>query len=88
MYEDIKKYIQICNTYQKRVSLKTNNVLHSIKLKAPFYRIGINIVGLLTIIKKGNKYIMTAMDYFTKQLIVKTIKEVTAKIISKFIYEK
>ncbi len=40
------------------------------------------------ITKKGNRYIVTAMDYFTKWSIAKAIKEATAKTISKFIYEK
>ena len=62
--------------------------MHLIELKAPFQRIGIDIVGPLIITKKRNRYIVTAMDYFTKWLIVKAIKEVTAKTVSKFIYEK
>ncbi len=62
--------------------------MHSIELKAPFQRIGIDIVGLLTITKKENRYIVIAMNYFTKWLIVKVIKEVTVKTIGKFIYEK
>ncbi len=45
-------------------------------------------MGLLTITKKENRYIVTAMDYFTKWLIVKVIKEVIAKTVSKFIYKK
>src|SRR6266540_811653 len=88
MYEDIRGYVQTCNAYQRRENPRTNNILHSIEPKASFQRIGINIVGPLTIMKKENRYIVTAMDYFTKWLIVKSIKEVTAKTISKFIYEK
>src|SRR6266498_1529710 len=65
-----------------------NNILHPIEPKAPFQRIGIDIVGPLTITKKGNRYIVTAMDYFTKWPITKAIKEATAKTVSKFIYEK
>ena len=38
--------------------------------------------------KRENRYIVTAMDYFTKWPIVKAIKEATAKTVSKFIYEK
>jgi len=48
----------------------------------------IDIVGPLTITKKENRYIVTAMDYFIKWLITKAIKEATAKTVSKFIYEK
>ncbi len=73
---------------QRRGNPKANNILHPIELKAPFQRIGIDIVGSLTITKKGNRYIVTAMDYFTKWPIAKVIKEATAKTVSKFIYEK
>ena len=62
--------------------------MYPIESKASFQRIGIDIVGLLTITKKENWYIVTAMDYFTKWPIAKAIKEVTAKTVSKFIYEK
>src|SRR6266511_400780 len=88
MYEDIRGYVQTCDACQRRGNPKVNNILHPIELKAPFQRIGIDIVGPLMITKKGNRYIVTAMDYFTKWLIAKAIKEVTAKTISKFIYKK
>ncbi len=88
MYEDIRGYVQTYNTCQRRGNPKVNNILHLIKLKAPFQRIGIDIVELLTITKKRNRYIVIVMDYFTKWLIVKAIKEAIAKTVSKFIYEK
>src|SRR6266496_4338587 len=88
MYEDIRGYVQTCDACQRRGNPKANNILHLIEPRAPFQRIGIDIVGSLMITKKGNRYIVTAMDYFTKWLIVKAIKEATAKTVSKFIYEK
>ncbi len=88
MYKDIRGYVQTCDICQQRGNSKTNNILHLIKLKAPFQKIRIDIVGLLIITKKGNRYIVTAIDYFTKWSITKAIKEATAKIVSKFIYEK
>ena len=88
MYKDIRGYIQTCDACQWRGNPKVNNILHPIKPKAPFQRIRIDIIGSLTITKKGNRYIVTAMDYFTKWPIVKAIKEATAKTVSKFIYEK
>ncbi len=45
-------------------------------------------MGPLTITKRGNRYIVTAMDYFTKWPIMKAFKEATAKTVSKFIYQK
>src|SRR6266498_6084807 len=88
MYENIRGYVQTYDACQRRGSPKVNNILHLIEPKVPFQRIEIDIVGLLTIIKKENRYIVTAMDYFTKWPIAKAIKEATAKTISKFIYEK
>src|SRR6266511_3585748 len=88
MYEDIRGYVQTCDACQRRGNPKANNILHPIEPKAPLQRIRIDIVGPLTITKKGNRYIVTAMDYFTKWLIAKAIKEATAKTVSKFIYEK
>src|SRR6266540_4113873 len=88
MYEDIRGYIQTYDACQQRGNPKANNILHLIELKASFQRIEIDIIGLLTITKRGNRYIVTAMNYFTKWLIAKVIKEATVKTISKFIYEK
>src|SRR6266498_1533857 len=88
MYEDIKGYVQTCDTCQRRGNPKANNILHLIEPKASFQRIGIDIVRLLTITKKGNRYIVIVMDYFTKWPIAKAIKEVITKTVSKFIYKK
>ncbi len=66
MYEDIRGYVQTCDACQRRGNPKANNILHPIELKAPFQRIGIDIVGLLTITKRRNRYIVTAMNYFIK----------------------
>ncbi len=88
MYEDVRGYVQTCDACQRRGNPRANNILHLIELKASFQRIGIDIVGPLIITKKGNRYIVTAMDYLIKWPIVKAIKETTAKTISKFIYEK
>ncbi len=88
MYEDIRGYVQTCDACQQRGNPKVNNIIHLIEPKAPFQRIGIDIIEPLTIMKKGNRYIVTAMDYFTKWPIAKAIKEATAKTVSKFIYEK
>jgi len=88
MYEDIRGYVQTYDACQRRGNPKANNILHPIKPKASFQRIRIDIVGPLIITKKGNRYIVTAMDYLIKWPIVKAIKETTAKTISKFIYEK
>ncbi len=42
----------------------------------------------LTITRRGNRYIVTAIDYFIKWPIAKVLKEATVKAVSKFIYQK
>ena len=42
----------------------------------------------LTITRQENRYIVTVMDYFTKWVIAKALKEAMAKAVSKFIYQK
>ncbi len=88
MFEDIRNYVKTCDDCQRRGRLQKNNIIHLIPAKAPFQRIGIDIVGPLTITRRGNRYIVTAMDYFTKWPIAKALKETTAKAVSKFIYQK
>src|SRR6266498_3809975 len=88
MFEDIRNYVKTCDDCQQREGLQKNNIIHPIPAKAPFQRIGIDIVGPLTITRRGNRYIVTAMDYFTKWPIAKALKEAMAKAVSKFIYQK
>src|SRR6266540_2350586 len=88
MFEDIRNYMKTCDDCQRRGGLQKNNIIHLIPTKAPFQRIGIDIVGLLTITRQENRYIVMVMDYFTKWPIVKALKEAIAKAISKFIYQK
>ncbi|CAB4418804.1 unnamed protein product [Rhizophagus irregularis] len=50
--------------------------------------IGIDVIGPLPRTEEGNKYIVVAIDFFTKWPEAKAIKEANAKEISKFIYEE
>src|SRR6266498_5354343 len=88
MFEDIRNYVKTCDNCQRRGRLQKNNVIHPIPAKASFQRIGIDIVRPLTITRRENRYIVTAMDYFTKWPIAKALKEAMAKAVSKFIYQK
>ncbi len=63
IYEDIKIYIESCDQYQRR---RNKNELHNIKAIESFYQIEIDIIGPLSITSRRKKYIITAIDYFTK----------------------
>ena len=87
MLKDIETYIKSCDQCQRRGKTKNKQELHSIPIYEPFYRIGIDIVGPLPQTTKGNKYIVVAIDYFTKWPEARAIPEATAKEVTKFIYE-
>ena len=86
--EDVEIYVKSCDKCQRREKPKGKNELHPIEVKEPFYMIGIDFVGPLPITEKGNRYIIVAMDYFTKWPEAKAVKEATAKEVSTFILEE
>src|SRR5256885_1228649 len=86
--EDIKKYVEACDSCQRRGRSKANNLLHPIPVHSPFYQIGINFVGPLPRTKRGKKYIIVAMDYLTKWPEARAVTEATADATSKFLYKQ
>ena len=87
MNKDIEDYAKSCERCQRRGKEKNKGKLNSIEIKEPFYQIGIDIVGPLPLTERKNKYIVVAIDYFTKYPEAKAIPEATAKEVSEFIYE-
>src|ERR1700722_17318204 len=85
--KDIETYIKSCKQCQFRGKPTGKHELHSIRVKEPFYQIGIDIVGPLPITEKKNKYIVVAIDYFTKWPEAKAIPEASAKEVSTFIFD-
>ena len=75
MREDIKEYVKTCYQCQMRGKTVGQNELHPIKIKEPFHQIGIDFMGPLQTTKKGNKYIIVAVDYFTKWPEAKAVSE-------------
>ncbi len=53
-----------------------------------FERWGIDIVGPLPITREGNRYIVIAMDYFTKWSEARVIKAANVKMVATFIYKE
>ena len=54
----------------------------------PFDRVGIDIVGPLSITFIGNRYIVVATEYFIKWPKAKAIKNTKVTTIAKFIYKE
>jgi hypothetical protein len=87
MLKDIETYVKSCDQCQRRGKPKGKHELHPISVKGSFYQIGIDIVGPLPKTQQNNRYIVVAIDYFTKWPEARAIPEATAKEVSKFIFE-
>ena len=68
--------------------MKQNNQKRMIPPMDIFERWGIDIVGPLPITREGNRYIVVAMDYFSRQPEVKLLKAANAETVATFIYEE
>jgi hypothetical protein len=66
LYKDIENYIKACDVCQRKGKLRKNNSLHPIETKPPFEKIGIDLVGPLSLTSNNNRYIVVAIDYGTK----------------------
>ena len=55
----------ICQRVNRKMVISTPD-LHPVPVKAPCFHIGIDIVGPLPTSLKGNQYILTISNYFSK----------------------
>ena len=88
MRKDVKEYIKTCKRCQERGSPKKNNKKRTIEVMDIFERWGIDIVGPLSGTPRGNKYIVIAMDYFSRWSEAKALKSANAESVAEFIYEE
>src|SRR6266540_7235411 len=68
--------------------MKQNNQKRKIQLTDIFERWEIDIVEPLPITREENRYIVVAMDYFTRWSEARTIKAANAETVATFIYEE
>src|SRR6266498_4021823 len=88
MRNDIKEYAKTCFQCQKRGSMKQNNQKRTIPPTDIFETWGIDIVGPLPITREGNRYIVVAMDYFSRWPEARPLKAANAETVATFIYEE
>ena len=88
MNEDIENYVRTCTICQKRKTGR-DQVQLTLIIREPklFKHIGIDIMGPLPTTIRGKRYIVLAIDLFTKWIEAKAIEEADAQTISTFIYE-
>ncbi len=88
MMKDIKEYTKTCFQYQQRGSMRQNNQKRTIPLTDIFERWGVDIVGPLLITREGNRYIVVAMDYFSRWSEARSLKAANADTVAIFLYEE
>jgi hypothetical protein len=89
MKSDIERFVASCDHCQKRKKKKESPEISSAKIvPKPFYHIGIDVVGPLPITLTGKRYIVVAIDFFTKWVEARAVAEASAHEITQFIYEE
>jgi hypothetical protein len=90
MSKDVKNYCLSCHLCQTKKHLTNlgKAPLKPIVVGQPWELVGIDISGPLKITAYGNKYIVLAIDYFTKFAIAKAIPDATAVTTAKFVFEE
>src|SRR6266545_8273175 len=88
MMKDIKEYAKICFQYQQKGSMRQNNQKRTIPLIDIFERWEVDIVGPLPITREGNRYIVVAMDYFSRWPEARSLKAANADTVATFLYEE
>src|SRR5688572_16862818 len=87
MKKDIEEYTKTCWECQQRGTARQNNPKQTIQPSDCFERWGIDIVGPLLATETGNRYIIVAMDYFTRWPEAKVVRSANSEEVANFIYE-
>nr|XP_043630086.1 uncharacterized protein K02A2.6-like [Erigeron canadensis] len=89
MHQDASATIQVCVNFQlhANVSRMPKQDMTSVISAWPFAQWRIDIVGPLPAALSGHRFLIVAIDYFTKWVEAKPLTEITGKNVEKFIFE-
>eukprot|EP00731_Ephydatia_muelleri_P034765 Em0075g18a len=88
--EDIRIFVQHCEKCQRTNAKfsKSNAKLHPIvPMPNVWHQVGIDLIGSLPTTSKGNKYVVTLVDYFSKWPEAAPLKDKTAASVALFLFE-
>lgn len=85
----ISDFVATCHLCQSKKIPKTGPVglLQPIKVDAPFYHVGIDVLGPLPI-AHGRRYILVCVDYFTKWIETRAVPSASTLATAKFLIEQ
>ena len=88
MKKDVIEFIKTCKICQKRSRRKGEPPLEPIKkIAQPFYQVGIDIMGPLPITLTRKRYVVVAIDHFTKWIEARALETADAQNVTSFIYD-
>ena len=89
MRVDIKNFCDSCDVCQRFKSQSHNHIdpLKQIVVNRPWQLIGIDFMGPFCTKKRGNLYIVLAIDYFSKLIEGMALESFSAEDTAKFIFE-
>src|SRR6266542_184940 len=88
MRKDIKKYAKTYFQCQQKGSMRQSNQKRTILPIDIFERWGVDIIGPLPITREGNRYIVVAMDYFSRWPEARSLKTANVDTVATFLYEE
>jgi hypothetical protein len=87
MQDDVTEYVRSCDICQKRKKDKETPEPSAATIKAePFSHIGIDVMGPLPMTTTNKRYIILAVDFFTKYTEAVAVEEADAQTVVKFIH--
>src|SRR4051812_798020 len=87
MKQDIINYVRACDIGQKRKKNRNTPLANSATIRAePFSHIRIDVMGPLPRTLTGKRYIILAVDFFTKYIEVTAVEDADAQTVTKFIH--
>ncbi|KAH9268810.1 hypothetical protein BASA83_009095 [Batrachochytrium salamandrivorans] len=91
MKKDLKDYISRCPECQLNRSASRTHAPLPIRpvppVALPFERWGIDFYGPMMETKSGSKYLITCIDYATRWVLAKPVREMTEAAVATFLYE-
>jgi transposase InsO family protein len=88
MKQDCFEFVRSCPTCQKRMKKSGQAPLQPItKIAQPFHQVGIDVMGPLNVTPTGKRYIVLAIDHFTKYIEARALEDADAQSIAVFIHD-
>ncbi|GJU57914.1 reverse transcriptase domain-containing protein [Tanacetum coccineum] len=89
MHEDAKEEVQKCDSCQIHAPVPRlpKTLMTSIMAPWPFYQWGMDILGPLPPARGGAKFMIVAIDYFTKWIEAKPLVKITGKEVIRFVMD-